>query len=144
MPGFWIHSCTTCQWVVHSCASKPNPLHDCFEKWKLREVQVGSIDFENIVTWHKMVCDKIAVWTVWCVSATVWNGGREAEGIAGAWGTNETGIAGIDRQAQTDHFRNKEETVGMYFINMYVISSQMCLLICYLYVRFELSTALKI
>jgi len=76
-----------------------------------------------------MVCDKSAVRTVWCVSATVSNGGWEAEGIAGAWGANETGIAGIDRQAQTGHFRNKEETVGMYFINMYVIFSQMWLLI---------------
>ena len=128
MPGFWIHTCATFQWVFYSCASKPVPLHSCFEKWNLREMQVGSIDFENIVACHKMVCDKIAVWTVLYVSATMWNGGWEAEGIAGAWGAIETGIAGIDRQAQTSHFRNKEETVGMYFINMNDICSQMWLL----------------
>jgi len=86
-----------------------------------------------------MVCDRIAVQTVRCVSATVWNGGWEAEGTAGAWGANETGIAGIDRQAQTGHFRNKEETVGMYFINICYLFSNVIVhsVICMWDLRFQ-------
>jgi hypothetical protein len=35
-----------------------------WEERNLREVQVGSIDFENTVTCHEIVCDEVAVQTI--------------------------------------------------------------------------------
>jgi hypothetical protein len=52
--------------VAHCCASKPDRLHDHLEKWNLRVMDIGSVEFESIMACHKMVCGEESVVKLLC------------------------------------------------------------------------------